>query len=115
MSSGIEAVRRHRPGVQGVIRLYFPDFHRIPVRRKPGGRFVACFVYPWEDLEIRFDRVRSGRLCFGTMSAFVNGKWDVPYFVLRSWALMYKTLQIYNLQGFASVRVTWRREGDSNP
>lgn len=80
MSSGIEAVRRHRPGVQGVIRLYFPDFHRIPVRRKPGGRFVACFVYPWEDLEIRFDRVRSGRLCFGTMSAFVNGMYLTSFY-----------------------------------
>lgn len=26
-----------------------------------------------------------------------------------------KTLQIIYLQGFASVRATWRREGDSNP
>ena len=80
MSSGIEVVRRHRPGVQGVIRLYFPDFHRLRVRRKLGGRFVACFAYPWEDLEIRFDRVRSVRLRFGTMSAFVNGMYLTSFY-----------------------------------
>ena len=69
-------------------------------------------------------RVSVGRLgdsvwsCEKCAFAFWNNvrirKWDVPYFVLRSWALMYKTLQIIYLQDFASVRATWRRDGLSN-
>lgn len=60
--------------------VVFSDFHRPRVRRKLGGRFVACFAYPWEDLEIRFDRVRSVRLCFGTMSTFVNGMYLTSFY-----------------------------------